>query len=903
MVNRCMKLMLSVIMCFSLIITIQTVSCIASPPVIYVAGDNSGDFNCNATNAGSQINHALQFVASNPEYTTVYLKGPFTYMTNDTLLIGSDTTLTGDTSATIKLEDNANWDVSQPLVSANSSTHDIRIYGFTIDGNRNNNINVNSGQGYYNIFSFSNSQNIDIYNMCLANNHGDGLYTNKCTNIKFYSNRVYLLGHDGIYICYSTFIESYNNLLICRTNSGLRIYNSNHVSFHDNTITSQGSGGAGIEIQKEGTRNVMNDIEIYNNIIHDTLYAGIWIFGSGSYLPADTYIHVFNNCIYSTGTKQSSSLVGGILSDGFNGLIENNIINATYGSGISQANIYSFLPQGSGFVLTLKNNTITNTRNGYGINDALPGTHSFVLQSNYLNNNSPGDYYGITLPVPPIMPTASFYSNTSSGYSPLVVQFVDTSKNATSWSWNFGDNSAISPQQNPVHTFTEAGVYTVTLTASNINGTSSTSTQIVVSPKPVIPVASFSTSSTTGIAPLSVTFTDKSTGSPTTWSWSFGDNSATSPQQNLVHTFTEAGVYTVTLTASNINGTSSTSTQIVVSPKPVIPVASFSTSSTTGIAPLSVTFTDKSTGSPTTWSWNFGDNSAISAQKNTIHTFAAAGVYTITLTASNINGTSSTSTQIVVSPKPVIPIASFDASTTSGTTTNPIAFTDASTNIPTSWSWNFGDGTTATTQNVSHRFTKAGKYTVSLTVKNVAGSAKATKTVTISTPKVPVASFKTSTTAGTTTNPITFTDTSTNIPTSWSWNFGDGTTATTQNVSHRFTKAGKYTVSLTVKNVAGSAKATKTVTISTPKVPVASAPIASFTASTTTGKAPLTVTFTDKSTNNPTSWSWNFGDGSTSTIQKPVHKYTKKGNYTVSLIVKNAGGNNSLTKSKYITVK
>ncbi|MDQ1255216.1 MAG: hypothetical protein QG646_4495, partial [Euryarchaeota archaeon] len=620
MVNRCMKLMLPVIMCFSLIITIQTVSCIASPPVIYVAGDNSGDFNCNATNAGSQINHALQFVASNPEYTTVYLKGPFTYMTNDTLLIGSDTTLTGDTSATIKLEDNANWNVSKPLVSANSSTHDIRIYGFTIDGNRNNNINVNSGQGYYNIFSFSNSQNIDIHNMCLANNHGDGLYTNKCTNIKFYSNRVYLLGHDGIYICNSNFIESYNNLLICRTNSGLRIYNSNHVSFHDNTITSQGSGGAGIEIQKEGTRNVMNDIEIYNNIIHDTVYAGIWIFGSGSYLPADTYIHVFNNCIYSTGTKQSSSLVGGILSDGFNGLIENNIINATYGSGISQANIYSSLPQGSGFVLTLKNNTITNTRNGYGINNALPGTHSFVLQSNYLNNNSPGDYYDITLPVPPIMPTASFYSNTSSGYSPLVVQFVDTSKNATSWSWNFGDNSAISPQQNPVHTFTEAGVYTVTLTASNINGTSSTSTQIVVS------------------------------------------------------------------------------------------------------------------------------------------------------------------------PKPVIPIASFDASTTSGTTTNPIAFTDASKNIPTSWSWNFGDGTTATTQNVSHRFTKAGKYTVSLTVKNVAGSAKATKTVTISTPKVPVASFKASTTAGTTTSPITFTDTSTNIPTSWSWNFGDGTTATTQNVSHRFTK-------------------------------------------------------------------------------------------------------------------
>jgi len=653
MVNQCMKLMLSVIMCFSMIIPIPTVSCIANTPVIYVAGDNSGDFNCNATNAGAQINQALQFVADNPEYTTVYLKGPFSYMTNDTLLLGNDTTLTGDPSATIKLDDNANWNVSKPMVSANSSTHDITIYGFTIDGNRNNNTNVASGQGYYNIFSFSNSQNIDIHNMYLTNNHGDGLYTNECTNIRFYNNSVYLLGHDGIYICNSACVEANNNVITCRTNSGLRIYNTNHVTFHDNIITSQGSGGAGIEIQKDGTDYVMNDIEVYNNIIHDTLYAGVWLFGSGSYSAADTYVHIFNNYIYNTGKKQSSSVVGGILSDGFNGLIENNIINATYGSGISQANIYSALPLGSGFVLTLNNNTITNTRCGYGINDALPSTHYFILQTNYLCNNSPSDYYGITFPVPPIMPIASFNNNISNGYAPLVVQFIDTSQNATNWSWNFGDNSAISSQQNPIHTFIATGTYTVTLTASNINGTSSTSTQIIASPKPVLPVASFTASTTTGI----------------------------------------------------------------------------------------------------------------------------------------------------------------------------------------------------------------------------------------------------------TTSPITFTDTSTNIPTSWSWNFGDSTTATTQSVSHTFTKAGKYTVSLTVKNAAGSATATKTVTISIPKVPVASVPLASFTASTTSGKAPITVTFTDKSTNNPTAWSWNFGDKSTSTVKNPVHKYTQTGKYTVTLTVKNVTGSNSVTKSGYITVK
>jgi FOG: PKD repeat len=80
-------------------------------------------------------------------------------------------------------------------------------------------------------------------------------------------------------------------------------------------------------------------------------------------------------------------------------------------------------------------------------------------------------------------------------------------------------------------------------------------------------------------------------------------------------------------------------------------------------------------------------------------------------------------------------------------------------------------------------------------------------------------------------------------------------------------------------------------------------PIAAFSASPTSGKAPLSVKFTDNSKNNPTSWSWNFGDKSTSTTQSPSHKYTKKGTYSVSLTVKNTAGSNSITKSSYITVK
>lgn len=80
-------------------------------------------------------------------------------------------------------------------------------------------------------------------------------------------------------------------------------------------------------------------------------------------------------------------------------------------------------------------------------------------------------------------------------------------------------------------------------------------------------------------------------------------------------------------------------------------------------------------------------------------------------------------------------------------------------------------------------------------------------------------------------------------------------------------------------------------------------PVPAFTVSPTSGKAPLTVKFTDKSTNNPTSWSWNFGDKTTSTSMNPVHKYTKAGKYTVSLTVKNAAGSNTVKKTNFITVK
>jgi PKD repeat protein len=155
---------------------------------------------------------------------------------------------------------------------------------------------------------------------------------------------------------------------------------------------------------------------------------------------------------------------------------------------------------------------------------------------------------------------------------------------------------------------------------------------------------------------------------------------------------------------------------------------------------------------------------------------------------------------------------------------------------------------------------------------------------------------------------VDFTDKSTtgsSSITSWLWMFGDGATSTDPNPSHSYADSGTYTVSLRVATSVGIDTLTKFAYIVVSPTALLG-PRADFIGTPRSGSKPLTVQFTDQSTNGSepiTSWSWTFGDGATSTARNPSHTYNSGGTYTVSLTVQTSVGSDTETMLDFIDVR
>ncbi len=223
------------------------------------------------------------------------------------------------------------------------------------------------------------------------------------------------------------------------------------------------------------------------------------------------------------------------------------------------------------------------------------------------------------------IPVAGFSGTNLTGCEDLTVTFTDTSKSANSWSWNFGDGGT-STAQNPVHTYTAAGTYTVTQIA--FNGANS---DTVIQPNyiTVYPsaTAAFTASSTTVCVGQAATFTNSSTNA-TSYTWNFGDGGS-SAATNPTHTYTSTGTYTVSLIAITSNGCNDTINQ------PITVLSSSVTStfsqSPNGCAPVTINFTNTSLGA-TGYVWNFG-NGQTATTTTASATYTASGTYSVSLIA------------------------------------------------------------------------------------------------------------------------------------------------------------------------------------------------------------------------------------------------------------------------------
>ncbi|MCB2217362.1 MAG: PKD domain-containing protein [Desulfobulbaceae bacterium] len=226
-----------------------------------------------------------------------------------------------------------------------------------------------------------------------------------------------------------------------------------------------------------------------------------------------------------------------------------------------------------------------------------------------------------------------------------------------------------------------------------------------------------------------------------------------------------------------------------------------------------------------------------------------------------------------------------------------------------SYAWNFGDGNEATGATTTHSFTTPGTYTTTLTVNDTTGLSHQTSLVITATepppppPEPPTAVISSSNAVGEAPYNVSIDGSGsyTQQPpiTSYHWDFGDGATASGATVSHTYQQAGSYTARLQVTDSAGLTADASTPVVITAPPPENQEPIASFNAFLESELPPYTVSFDTSASNDPDGWletfSWDFGDGSTTTGPHPQHTFPGAADYTVTLVITDNQGATATT--------
>jgi gliding motility-associated-like protein len=326
-------------------------------------------------------------------------------------------------------------------------------------------------------------------------------------------------------------------------------------------------------------------------------------------------------------------------------------------------------------------------------------------------------------------------------------------------------------------------------------------------------------------------------------------------------------------------------------------VAQFTSDKTTGCFPLTVSFTDQSTGSVGSWSWNFG-NGNTSTLQNPSAVYTAPGTYNVTLT---INGSGDTETKTGYIVVRDFPSGDFTFDKNAGCAPLQVQFTNSISTTSgqiTDWLWVFGDGGTSDQANPSYTFTEGGQRSISLKVTNQFGCETTLTKASAIEVNGPSVDFTPSVlVACQVPQLVEFTNLSSgNGVLTYSWNFGDGGTSTALNSSHTFTQPGVYPVRLTVTDPQGCV-GEQVVNIS-----MGGESGLDFTPSAIQVCRGESVSFTIQADEPIISLQWDFGNNTVSSNLAPSISYSQPGNYVVTLTAQLQDRDCQSIVSKTITV-